>query len=455
MSTPTVDARALADLLNGTPYAAYTYAYPHKSAYRPLDTPRPLRQVWAGEPQTALFLYWHIPFCEMRCGFCNLFTTTNAEEDMIDAYLRTLERHARQTRAALADNAHVARMAIGGGTPTFLSVEQLARLFDLSAELFGVRGSIPISVETSPHTATPERIAVLQAYGVERVSIGVQSFVLAEAHTAGRPQRAEEVTAALTHLHAAKFPILNIDLIYGIEGQTVESWLWSLREALQYQPQELYLYPLYVRPLTGLGKHPRAWDDLRWSLYHAGRDYLLARGYRQISMRLFRAADAPRPDDAPVYCCQEDGMIGVGCGARSYTRALHYSSDYAVSARGVRAILQDYIGKDDAWLGAVHYGFALDADEQRRRYLLKSLFHSSGLNVAAYQAYCDRHSGRHSADDEALFAALIAHAIITDDGDGAGRTLRPTARGLALADAAGPWLYSPSVRALMNSFEVR
>ena len=80
----------LARMLDGTPYAAYTYSYPHKTAYRPLDPPRRLAEVWAGEPLDALFLYLHVPFCEMRCGFCNLFTTANPRGQLAEDYLAAL-----------------------------------------------------------------------------------------------------------------------------------------------------------------------------------------------------------------------------------------------------------------------------------------------------------------------------------------------------------------------------
>src|SRR4029453_1273246 len=110
----------LADLLRGTPYVSYSYAYPHKTAYRRLPVPVPLRDLWAAEGRDALFLYLHIPFCEMRCGFCNLFTTANPKGDFAAKYLTTLRREALRTAAALGP-ARFARLAIGGGTPTYLS----------------------------------------------------------------------------------------------------------------------------------------------------------------------------------------------------------------------------------------------------------------------------------------------------------------------------------------------
>jgi oxygen-independent coproporphyrinogen-3 oxidase len=436
----------LGALLQRTPYASYTYAYPHKSAYRALGQPVSLRDAWRDEDRGALSLYMHIPFCEMRCGFCNLFTTIHPNGDLEAAFLDTLEREAGRVRAALGD-ATFARFAIGGGTPTYLKPADLHRLFDIAERTFGVDShAIPVSVETSPKTADVERLRALRERGVDRVSIGVQSFLEREAAAAGRAQRTAEVEGALERIRALGFPTLNIDLIYGIDGQTVESWLYTLRAALRHRPEELYLYPLYVRPLTGLGKQGRAWDDIRLACYRAGRDFLRGQGYTQVSMRMFRAAHAPALD-GPVYCCQDDGMVGLGCGARSYTRGLHYSSEYAVGASGVRAILSDYVLRDDASFDAARYGYALTEDDRRRRYVLQSLLQAEGLDRAAYRR-------RFSSDALADLPQL--HELVEHDLAAASpERLRLNERGLERSDTIGPWLYAARVRALMEAFELR
>src|SRR5262245_22039374 len=98
-------------LVEGNPYEAYVYAYPHKTAYRQLDPALDLAAIWSSESVAALFLYVHIPFCEMRCGFCNLFTTANPADSVVDAYLDTLSRQARAIRAAVP-HAQFARFAM-------------------------------------------------------------------------------------------------------------------------------------------------------------------------------------------------------------------------------------------------------------------------------------------------------------------------------------------------------
>jgi oxygen-independent coproporphyrinogen-3 oxidase len=430
----------------GSPYQGYLYAYPHKTAYRPMR-PRPrLRDVWAGEGTRALFCYVHVPFCEMRCGFCNLFTRANPPAEQVSAYLAQLAVQAGRVRDALPGGARFARVAIGGGTPTYLTAPELERLFDV-VDGFTGGARVPLGVETSPATATTDRLAVLTARGVTRVSIGVQSFLDDEAHRAGRPQRRAEVDSALAAIRAAAVRTLNLDLIYGIPGQTAATWEYSLATALSWRPEELYLYPLYVRPLTGLGRRgidDGDWDAQRLALYRQAVEVLTGAGYRQESMRMFRRSDAVDVG-GPEYCCQDDGMVGLGCGARSYTTGLHYSFDYAVGIGQVRAIIDDYLGRPATDFDVAEYGFALDGLEQRRRWLLKSLLRVDGVSRAGYA----ERFGSTVDDDFPQLSALAESGLMDAD------ALRLTAEGLAYSDAIGPWLVSPGVRAAMAGYAAR
>ncbi|MFC8591974.1 STM4012 family radical SAM protein [Streptomyces atroolivaceus] len=443
------------------PYLSYVYAYPHKTAYRPLaghPAGRPLlSDLWAAERKDALSLYLHIPFCEVRCGFCNLFTRIGAPDELTTRYLDALDRQATAVRDALGDDEPVrfAAAAFGGGTPTFLTAGELERLCDIAEKRMGADlRAVPLSVETSPATATADRLAVLADRGATRISIGVQSFVDAEARAAVRPQHRSEVEAALGRIRDARVPVLNIDLIYGIEGQTESSWRTSLDAALAWRPEELYLYPLYVRPLTGLGRlgtgtetADTAWDDQRLRLYRAGRDHLLSHGYEQVSMRMFRRAGAPHagPDD---YACQTDGMIGLGCGARSYTSSLHYSFDYAVEMREIRGIIDGFTTTAD--FSRAEVGRYVDDGEARRRHLLQSLLQAEGMRPVEYR---ERFGTDPYEDFPAELALFTARGWL--DGTEGPSLLRLSPEGLAHSDVLGPELFSPAVRAAMAAYEAK
>ncbi|MFF3935212.1 STM4012 family radical SAM protein [Streptomyces phaeofaciens] len=436
-----------------SPYQHYVYAYPHKTAYRGLEDRPALEDLWAAEPKDALSLYLHIPFCEVRCGFCNLFTRIGAPDGLTGAYLDALERQATAVRDALGASEEVrfATAAFGGGTPTFLTAAELERLCDLAEHRMGADlRAIPLSVEASPATATADRLAVLADRGATRLSLGIQSFVDTEARAAVRPQRRADVEAALGRIRDTRIPVLNIDLIYGIDGQTERSWRHSLDAALAWRPEELYLYPLYVRPLTGLGRRGQdpgpdpAWDEQRLRLYRAGRDHLLAHGYTQQSMRMFRRADA-RPQGADDYACQTDGMIGLGCGARSYTAGLHYSFDYAVDMHQIRGIIDTYVSTTD--FSHAEVGYAMDAHEARRRHLLQSLLQAEGLPADDYRA---RFGGTPAEDFGPELGRLADRGWLNHTDP---TTLRLTPEGLAHSDAIGPELFSPAVRAAMARYE--
>jgi oxygen-independent coproporphyrinogen-3 oxidase len=385
----------------------------------------------------------------MRCGFCNLFTTANPRADVSDGYLRALRRQAERVCDAVGP-ARYTRMAVGGGTPTYLNAAQLEQVFCLVEELFNIDGqSVPISVETSPRTAELDRLRVLREHGVSRVSIGVQSFVDEEVNASGRAQKEPWVHTAIGRMRDLGFPTLNLDLIYGLPGQTVQSWLESLESALQWRPEELYLYPLYVRPLTGLNRWGRQPEDkLRLDCYREARQFLLSAGYDQVSMRMFqRLAPAQDHSAGPVYCCQEDGMVGLGCGARSYTRSLHYSSEYAVGAAGVREIIADYIVKPDHGFDVADYGCELDESEQKRRWVIKSLLRAQGIELEAYAHHFDSDPRR----DLPELRDLQDAGLIEMRGD----SLCPTAAGLERSDAIGPYLHSAATHERMDAYALR
>ena len=448
----------LADLLRLPPYQAYSYSYPHKSAYRPLAPARPLSALWADERRDALFLYLHVPFCSYRCGFCNLFALARPDAARVEAYLAQMERHLRATTRALGEHRFV-RFAVGGGTPTYLDAGQLRRLFGMVERHATIDPrAIPAGIEASPETIDADRLRVCRDAGIDRVSMGVQSFSDAEVRALVRPQQREVVARAIAAIRELAFPTLNLDLIYGIEGQSVASFLASIDAALAHRPEELYLYPLYVRPVTGLGRiaakdgktafrlQPEPLDG-RLELYEAGRDHLLAAGYAQVSMRMFRAPHAPDAGaDGPAYCCQSDGMVGIGCGARSYTTHLHYSSEYGVSRRSVAGILDHYLARDEASFAQADHGIALDADERRRRHVIQSLLVRPGLDRADYRL----RFGSDCLDDLPQLHELLELGLATAD---ASRLVLNDA-GMARSDTIGPWLVSTPVSDRMRDYHV-
>ena len=441
-------AAELARRLAGSVYQGYAYTYPHKTSYAPLNPPRGLTEVWAAEPKQALELYVHVPFCAMRCGFCNLFTTVNPEAGFVTRMLDQLAYEAEEAAQALGPS-QFAHIAIGGGTPSFLSTDELDRLFKILSRTFGIGpAEVATSVEVSPETTTAEKLALLRDLGVERISIGVQSFFESETRALGRPQRRAVVDNALELITASRFPTINIDLIYGGRGQTLASWHDTLDAALAWEPAEIFLYPLYVRPLTGLARGADLTNpsDIRLDLYRAGREQLLSHGFEQVNLRCFRHTLRQAADHARHHTLA-DGTLGLGCGARSMTRALHYSGDYAVGRSGIREILAAYLDRSPESFRLAHLGAVLSAEDQRRAHLLRTLLEVKGLSRVIY-----REAFGADVLDDVPQLDLLADAGFAQVGTD---SIRLTEAGLERADVIGPWLYTAEVNLRMESYAWR
>ena len=422
-------------------YQQYAYSYPHKLAYREFEAPLPLEEVWQKENPSNLFAYLHIPYCEMRCGFCNLFTIANPKEGQTD-YLAALKREAFAYRTVLP-NIRFEEYAIGGGTPTFLSTDQLATLLSIFKNDLGVNTNVKYgSIETSPKSISPDKIDLIEAYGINRISIGIQSWLEEETKQLGRPQTPDLATQAVRQIMESKIPEVNIDLIYGIHGQTPKTWQYTLESTLNFRPAEIYLYPLYTRPLTGLAKinHPSTHDN-RLFLYRQGRDFLLSNGYRQLSMRCFRKLDAPAIQSK--HDATTDGMIGIGAGARSYTSKLHYSSHYAINRKAIKSIIESYSKKQN--FDTINYGIHLNQEEQIRRFLIKSLIDGGRLNITTFE----KSFNQSIFDFEAIQSLFDQHFLEKE-----GNFIRLSERGLEMEDWIGPSLFSSQVKEQMKAFQL-
>lgn len=424
-------------------YQQYAYSYPHKLAYREFENPFTVKQIWQKQAHKNLFAYLHIPYCEMRCGFCNLFTIANPKEG-INNYLSALRKEAQNYKNQLP-NIQFEEYAIGGGTPTFLTAEQLAEMLHTFKEVLGVNTQEKYgSIESSPKSITKDKISLIEAYGINRISIGIQSWIEEETKQLGRPQQPQLAANAVDSLTQSKIPELNIDLIYGINSQTVNSWQYSLERTLEYYPTEIYLYPLYTRPLTGLEKRNNISEsDNRLALYRIGRDFLLENGYQQISMRCFRRTDAPLIVSS--HNSRTDGMIGIGAGARSYTSTLHYSSHYAVSRKAIKSIIHEYSEKQIEDFNIINYGIQLTREEQIRRFFIKSLIDGGQLNSTNFK----KQFGQSIFDFEIINELFDNKWLEQED-----NMVRLSVKGMEMEDYIGPALFSNHIKEQMKTFQL-
>jgi oxygen-independent coproporphyrinogen-3 oxidase len=184
-------------------------------------------------------LYVHLPFCASRCGYCD-FVTAVGREGQHAAYVDALLRELRQEH----DGSPVDTIFLGGGTPTFTALPELLRLLD------ALPPARELTVEANPETVTPELAHALREAGVNRISLGAQSFQPHLLATLERQATPDDVRRAFATLRGAGFDNLSLDLIYGIPGQTPDDLADDLAQALALQPEHISAYELEAKPGT-------------------------------------------------------------------------------------------------------------------------------------------------------------------------------------------------------------
>ncbi|MEZ3492067.1 MAG: STM4012 family radical SAM protein [Lachnospiraceae bacterium] len=424
------------------PYIQYMYSYPHKTAYRPLKGVylRDYASVLAGKGHG---LYLHIPFCQSKCGYCNLFSVTGLGQEAADRYLTAVERQSSQYQEILTSvGTEFSELVIGGGTPLYLTVQQLERMFHIVTCYFRFSENRSLVVETAPNQTTREKLELLKQAGVSRISMGIQSFSDKELSVLGRQHNAEKARKAFALIKTYNFPCVNVDFIYGIPGQTAASLLESLKEALQFEPEEIFLYPLYVKHGARMEREGVVLEpETAFAQYQAASSFLRGNGYRQDSMRRFVRQKTPRTFSE----CGFGTSIGLGCGGRSYLGKLHFCSPYAITRSDCLARLKDY--ENTADFMEITHGIILSEEEVKRRYVIRHLLIRPGLELKRYRELFDE-------DVFEAFSLLRAwieqgYAVLEENG-----FLSLTEAGLGVSDYLGPQLISPAVDQAMHEWEV-
>jgi oxygen-independent coproporphyrinogen-3 oxidase len=265
----------------------------------------------------AIGLYIHIPFCRSRCRYCD-FNTYAGLEGLFDTYVQVLSRE-----ITLAGPARVRTIYIGGGTPTVLPLSHLVQILDAIHGTFAVEQEAEISIEANPGTVDAGSLAALRVRGLNRLSLGVQSFLDEELHLLGRIHTADQGAKALVAAREAGFENVGMDLIYGLPGQTQDAWLHSLRRALALEPEHLSLYALSVEPGTPLagaidrGHLPAPDPDLAADMYQMAAEISARAGYVHYEISNWARSVAHRCSHNLLYWRNEP-YLGLGAGAHSW-----------------------------------------------------------------------------------------------------------------------------------------
>lgn len=266
--------------------------------------------------QTPQAAYIHVPFCVHRCGYCD-FTLVARRDDLIGEYLRALEIDLQ----TLGEPKPVATLFLGGGTPTHLPPRELARLLELVRQWFPLKEGDEFSVEANPAGLTAEKIDVLADAGVNRLSLGVQSFDEAVLKFLERDHVQADIIQAVQNVRR-RIANHSLDLIFGVPGQSLESWRGTLENALALEPTHLSTYGLTFEKGTAFwtrlmkGQIQQTPDELERGMYSHSMETLSSAGFEQYELSNFARPGFRCRHNQIYWRCEP--YWGFGPGAARY-----------------------------------------------------------------------------------------------------------------------------------------
>ena len=240
--------------------------------------------------KTPLGIYVHVPFCRSKCMYCDFYSLATKDDKIVDGYLDAVCAHIKEA-GSLAPGYKVDTIYFGGGTPSFFGADELATVLTTIRRNFDVDVNAEITFEANPDSVSDKLLRRLRAEGFNRVSLGVQCDDDEILKTIGRPHTYFDAVTAFQRIRKAGFRNTSVDLIYGLPGQDLRSWMETLDNVMRLLPEHISCYGLQVEEGTPLyamqDKMNLPTDDTVAEMYMSTVEALASRGYRQYEISNF------------------------------------------------------------------------------------------------------------------------------------------------------------------------
>jgi oxygen-independent coproporphyrinogen-3 oxidase len=274
-------------------------------------------------------LYIHVPFCSGKCWYCDFYSICGSPYE-IDTYLQALEKEIGLIRQELLGNDDICleTIFIGGGTPTSLSPDQIRRLGQIIHENFEQVPGCEFTIEANPETISPVKIAAMKDIGVNRLSIGAQTFDPGLLKAIGRRHTREHTMRAIDQAREAGIRNLSLDLIYGLPDQTFEQFQIDLTTAIMLAPEHLSCYGLTLEPGTKLYEmmYPRSDEDEQMDvrMFNLAHDFLTASGFEHYEISNYAVPHRQCRHNLRYW--QNLDYIGLGPAAAGFIKRSRYKN---------------------------------------------------------------------------------------------------------------------------------
>jgi oxygen-independent coproporphyrinogen-3 oxidase len=366
----------------------------------------------SGDP---VALYVHLPFCLARCFYCGCHAVVTPDNAVQRRYVDRIEHELALVAEAAGDRPRAVEIHWGGGTPNFLPLDQMVRVMDLLAAHMRIAPEAQLSIEADPRVATPEQFELLRRLGFTRLSLGVQDLDPRVQVAIGRRQSEAEVRNAYAAARDAGFDSINLDLVYGLPGQTLDSFARTLDAIADLRPERIacfgYAHVPQLRPnQKRIDPSDLPGQDLRFSLFAMAVDRLTAAGYVWIGLDHFA-----RPADDLAVAFGEGRLcrtfMGYTANPAPHRLAFGMSGIGEVAGRQVQnhVRLGEYQRALDEGKLPVWRGHRLSADDRRRHEAIIGLMCNLELPLDRLAEFTD--------DPRELFAPFLADGLVTIEND--------------------------------------
>lgn len=366
-----------------------------------------------------LALYIHIPWCVRKCPYCDFNShaagPTLPEEEYVDALLADLDSDLQH-----AHGRPLTSIFFGGGTPSLFSDRALGRLLEGVERRIAFADDIEITLEANPGTFEQAKFKGYRSLGINRLSIGVQSFQEAKLKALGRIHNGDEAIRAADMARAAGFDNFNLDLMHGLPEQSIEDALFDLRTAIAQAPTHLSWYQLTMEPNTVFWSQPPQLpeDDLLWDIQEAGQALLAAEDYAQYEVSAYARPGRQARHNLNYWTFGD--FLGIGAGAH----AKRSTPDGRILRTWKTRLPKDYLDPSKAYQAGER---VLDAEELPFEFLMNVLRLTEGAPVELFSqrtglplaqldgARCEgERLGLLQADDRRLVATARGQLFLND-----------------------------------------
>ena len=364
-------------------------------------------------------LYIHIPFCFSKCLYCDFYSLTSisAVPDFLDALFKEMDMY--RSRFNQFDTVY-----IGGGTPSLLSPQQLGDILTSVRKSFDLMSDPEITFETNPADLGRSFLELMLEIGINRINIGVQSFDENVLEFLGRRHTAKQAISAIEASRKAGFHNIGLDLIYGVPGQSIESWLDTLKQAVAFSPEHLSCYQLTLEPKTPLGKRYQAGEfsipgeELQYEFFMKTSQFLEDAGYIHYEVSNFaRGTDYTSRHNQKYW--DHSPYLGLGPAAHSFQDNKRWWNHRS---------LDQYLTATNAGNLPIEETEILTTEQLRLEALYLGLRTKRGVN---FEDFKNRYQYDLFAEKKKMLSKLQEEGFISIQNG----HLCPTSTGLALADS--------------------